>query len=66
MSSNGIHCRSFQPSGGVVAIQVSSIRRHSIAVDSRGNIYTGEALEGKRLQRFLYKGMGSTSRNLQR
>ncbi len=30
---------------------------HSIAVDSRGNIYTGETLEGKRLQRFVYQGM---------
>jgi sugar lactone lactonase YvrE len=29
---------------------------HSIASDSRGNIYTGETFEGKRLQRFLYKG----------
>ena len=26
---------------------------HSITLDSRGNIYTGETLEGKRLQRFL-------------
>ena len=31
---------------------------HSIAVDSRGNIYTGETLEGKRLQRFVYQGIG--------
>ena len=31
---------------------------HSIAVDSHGNIHTGETLEGKRLQRFVYKGMG--------
>lgn len=30
---------------------------HSIAVDSGGNIYTGETLEGKRLQRFVYQGM---------
>ena len=30
---------------------------HSIAVDSRGNIYTGETLEGKRLQRFVHQGM---------
>jgi DNA-binding beta-propeller fold protein YncE len=30
---------------------------HSITVDSRGNIYTGETLEGKRLQRFVYQGM---------
>ena len=29
---------------------------HNIAVDSRGNIYTGETLEGKRLQRFVYQG----------
>ena len=29
---------------------------HSIAVDSSGNLYTGETLEGKRLQRFLYQG----------
>jgi DNA-binding beta-propeller fold protein YncE len=28
----------------------------SIAVDSRGNIYTGENLEGKRLQKFMPKG----------
>jgi DNA-binding beta-propeller fold protein YncE len=31
---------------------------HSIASDSRGNIYTGETNEGKRLQRFVYKGLG--------
>jgi DNA-binding beta-propeller fold protein YncE len=31
----------------------------SIAVDSRGNIYTGETYEGKRLQRFAYKGTGA-------
>lgn len=31
---------------------------HSLAVDSKGNIYTGETYEGKRLQRFLYKGTG--------
>jgi hypothetical protein len=30
----------------------------SIAVDSRGNIYTGETLEGKRVQKFLLKGGG--------
>jgi hypothetical protein len=32
---------------------------HSIATDSRGNIYTGETYEGKRLQRFRYRGMTS-------
>jgi DNA-binding beta-propeller fold protein YncE len=29
---------------------------HSMAVDSKGNIYVGETLEGKRVQRFLFKG----------
>jgi hypothetical protein len=31
---------------------------HSIATDSKGNIYTTETYEGKRLQKFAYKGMG--------
>ena len=31
---------------------------HSIATDSKGNIYTTETYEGKRVQRFLYKGLG--------
>jgi DNA-binding beta-propeller fold protein YncE len=31
---------------------------HNIAVDSKGNIYTVETYEGKRLQKFIYKGMG--------
>lgn len=31
---------------------------HSIATDSKGNLYTGETYEGKRLQRFVYKGLG--------
>ena len=31
---------------------------HNIAVDSKGNIYTTETYEGKRLQKFVYKGMG--------
>ena len=30
---------------------------HSIAVDSKGNIYTTETYTGKRLQKFVYKGM---------
>ena len=30
---------------------------HRIATDSRGNIYIGETWEGKRVQRFLYKGL---------
>jgi DNA-binding beta-propeller fold protein YncE len=35
---------------------------HSIATDSRGNIYTTETYEGKRLQKFVYKGMGRVPR----
>ena len=31
---------------------------HSIATDSKGNIYVGETWEGKRVQRFLYTGLG--------
>ena len=31
---------------------------HSIATDSEGNIYTTETYEGKRLQKFVYMGMG--------
>lgn len=30
---------------------------HSIATDSKGNIYTTETYEGKRLQKFVYKGV---------
>jgi hypothetical protein len=37
---------------------------HSITTDSQGNIYTTETYEGKRLQKFVYKGMGPvTSRS---
>jgi DNA-binding beta-propeller fold protein YncE len=32
---------------------------HSIATDSKGNIYTAETYEGKRIQKFVYKGMGT-------
>jgi hypothetical protein len=32
---------------------------HSIAIDSKGNLYTTETYEGKRVQRFVYKGLGS-------
>jgi DNA-binding beta-propeller fold protein YncE len=30
----------------------------NVAVDSAGNLYTGETYEGKRLQRFAFKGIG--------
>ena len=36
---------------------------HSIAADSRGNVYTTETYEGKRLQRFMYKGVGAVAAN---
>jgi len=35
---------------------------HSIATDSKGNIYTTETYEGRRLQKFVYKGIGSVKR----
>ncbi len=31
---------------------------HSIAVDSKGNLYSVEAFEGKRIQKFTFKGVG--------
>ena len=34
-----------------------------VATDSRGNLYTIEADQGKRLQRFVFKGVGSVPRN---
>ena len=30
---------------------------HSIATDSKGNVYTTETYEGKRVQKFVYKGL---------
>lgn len=35
---------------------------HNIATDSKGNIYTVETYEGKRLQKFVYKGMGPVTK----
>lgn len=35
---------------------------HSIATDSRGNIYTTETYEGKRVQKFVFRGMASVPR----
>ncbi len=32
---------------------------HSIATDSKGNLYTTETYEGKRLQKFVYKGIAA-------
>jgi DNA-binding beta-propeller fold protein YncE len=36
---------------------------HSIATDSKGNLYTTETYEGKRIQRFVYKGVGPVQKN---
>jgi hypothetical protein len=38
---------------------------HSIAVDSQGNIYTTETYEGKRIQKFTYKGLGPVTKPYQ-
>jgi DNA-binding beta-propeller fold protein YncE len=35
---------------------------HSIATDSKGNIFTTETYEGRRLQKFAYKGIGAVPR----
>lgn len=35
---------------------------HSIATDSKGNLYTTETYEGKRVQKFVYKGMAPVTR----
>lgn len=35
---------------------------HSIATDSKGNIYTTETYEGKRVQKFVYRGMAPVTK----
>ena len=35
---------------------------HSIATDSKGNLFTTETYEGRRLQKFVYKGLGPVSK----
>jgi DNA-binding beta-propeller fold protein YncE len=35
---------------------------HSIATDSKGNIFTTETYHGQRVQKFVYKGMGPVTR----
>ena len=37
----------------------------SIATDSKGNIYTTETYEGKRIQKFTYKGLGPVTKAYQ-
>ncbi|MBI4471228.1 MAG: hypothetical protein HY646_01075 [Acidobacteria bacterium] len=43
--------------GGRYPGQFSAVS--NVAVDSKGNVYTGETYQGKRLQKFIYKGLGS-------
>jgi DNA-binding beta-propeller fold protein YncE len=38
---------------------------HSIATDSKGNLYTTETYEGKRVQKFSYKGLKAVSKKEQ-
>ena len=38
---------------------------HSIASDSKGNLYTTETYEGKRVQKFVYQGIQSQARGYQ-
>ena len=35
---------------------------HSIATDSKGNIYTTETYRGQRVQKFVYKGLGAVTK----
>jgi hypothetical protein len=38
---------------------------HSLASDSKGNLYTTETYEGKRVQKFIYRGIASMPRGYQ-
>ncbi len=38
---------------------------HSIATDSKGNVYTTETYEGKRVQKFTYKGLAPVTEEYQ-
>ena len=38
---------------------------HNIATDSQGNIYTTETYDGKRIQKFTYKGLGPVTKQYQ-
>ena len=38
---------------------------HSIVADSKGNLYTTETYEGKRLQKFTYKGLANVTKQNQ-
>ena len=38
---------------------------HNIATDSQGNIYTTETYDGKRIQKFTFKGLGPVTKAYQ-
>ena len=38
---------------------------HSIAVDSKGNLYTTETYQGRRVQKFTYKGLAPVTKKEQ-
>lgn len=38
---------------------------HSIATDSKGNVYTTETYEGKRIQKFVYEGLAPVTKDEQ-
>jgi len=38
---------------------------HSVTSDSKGNLYTTETYEGKRVQKFIYRGIASQARGYQ-
>jgi sugar lactone lactonase YvrE len=49
--------------GGHYPGQFSSM--HSVAVDSKGNLYTTETYQGRRVQRFVYKGLAPVTKKSQ-
>ena len=38
---------------------------HSIAVDSKGNLFTTETYQGRRVQKFVYKGLAPVTKKEQ-
>jgi hypothetical protein len=44
--------------GGILQRTRGISAGHSIAVDSKGNMDIGENFDARRVQRFLYKGLG--------
>ena len=45
--------------------QPGLLQHHNIASDSKGNIYTTETFEGKRVQKFVYKGLAPVTKRHQ-